>query len=261
MIGKSTQQWANRPLNDLNLERKQIHIWRGRYPYDVVDAEILLSLLSKEEKSRAQKFARTDDRNNYIFAHSMLRQILACYSGIPPQKLTFTFNAYGKPFLLKTPNLSFSLTHSKDVVLVALGHAVSLGVDVELVRFIDDIDGIMKGNFTNKERAYIQTFASEQIQHAFFTHWTLKEAYIKGIGMGLSFPLMDVTILPDHSSTAIDCLFSAIPVKGNPFKCLFFSPFPGYIGALAVEKIHQQPMFLDFNLLDLITIPVQNVIN
>ena len=48
-----------------------------------------------------------------------------------------------------------------------------------------------KNTFAKQEYLHLQSLSDELLQQHFYVTWTLKEAYIKARGMGLSLPLKD----------------------------------------------------------------------
>lgn len=154
--------------------------------------------LDTNERSRAERFRFPADAQRFVAAHVALRQILAERVGLPAESLIFETNAYGKPFLIQAPDLSFNLSHSGDVGLCALAERGELGVDVERVRALDDLD-MAERFFSEQEYQTLRELPVPMRASAFFACWTRKEAYIKAKGLGLSWPLdaFAVTCAPD----------------------------------------------------------------
>ncbi len=169
-----------------------VDVWRGIRPSDVAENINHERLLSSEEKERSEKFVYQKDRDLFIFSHGMLRNILAGYTGCSPIELQFTANAYGKPSLVlpaEGQGLHFNLTHSRDVVLLAVTRKETVGVDVEYLREINDVEQLSERYFSESERAYLRRLPPKEQLTGFFQCWVLKESYIKAIGMGLIYPL------------------------------------------------------------------------
>ncbi|RJQ73889.1 MAG: 4'-phosphopantetheinyl transferase superfamily protein [Desulfobacteraceae bacterium] len=174
----------------------------------------------------------------------MLRSILARYIGCLPQQIAFSSNAYGKPALAgpaDAEDIRFNLAHSRDAVLVALCRSHEVGVDLEYMRALDDLHHIIGRSFSAKERQYLDSLPADQVQRAFFLYWTLKEAFIKGIGLGLSYPLEDFTIERNVSMREEGDLYTITPKAGRCWQGLPLSPCAGYVGALSAESIRGAP--------------------
>lgn len=126
------------------------------------------------------RFRFEKDRLRYAVSHAALREILALYAGRAPGQLLFQEEANGKP-ALDPPAVSFNLTHSGDLALVAVAPAGRIGVDIEQLRPVADADAIAERLFTPEEReAAARGGAAE-----FFRIWTRKEALVKASGEGL----------------------------------------------------------------------------
>jgi 4'-phosphopantetheinyl transferase len=247
-MGADTQIWRPPPPR-VRLEASMIHVWRAKYVDRPHRPEAFTASLSAEEKARADRFVRASDRDRFIFAHGMLRSILARYTGCRPRQIVLKTNAYGKPALAGPTGpegLRFNLAHSGDMVLVALGRDDDLGVDVEFIRSMSDLHQMIKRCFSQEEQRYFGRLPEDQMQRTFFIYWTLKEAYLKGIGLGLSYPLEAVRMQREQSQREFGDLYAAIPMDRPRWQCLPISPWSGYIGALAAETIHTAPHFWDY---------------
>jgi 4'-phosphopantetheinyl transferase len=161
------------------------------------------SSLSQSERTRAAKFFREEDRARYVFSKGRLREILARYLDAPAEDIAFCANEFGKP-LLDTPfqssGVCFNVSHSKDLVVIAVAFDRQVGVDVEFVRTIDDFESIARRCFTDCERELVMS--EPDSLSSFFRCWTRKEAFVKAIGKGLSVPLNSInTSLPRGSTS------------------------------------------------------------
>jgi 4'-phosphopantetheinyl transferase len=247
-MSDSAQKWRSAPRH-LHLEPSSIHVWQGKYRFDPVQMKIFTASLSEEEKLRAKRFVKTSDHDRFVFAHGMLRSILGFYIGCPPHQITFGNSPYGKPALTGpagADDIRFNLAHSRDVALVALCQLNDIGVDIEYLRAMPDLHQIIIRNFSVEERHYLDTIPADQLQRAFFAQWTLKESFIKGVGLGLSYPLEDFSIEPERARGEIGNLYTVMPKNGPRWNCQLLTPFSGYIGALASESILEKPNFWNY---------------
>jgi len=114
---------------------------------------------------------------------------LSCYSGRQATELLFGRDRLGKPFLADQggpANIMFNLAHSGSLVLVIVAAGRRVGVDLEQVRPFKDFFQVAEASFTAEECAFILSHAPGERERAFFRSWATKEAYIKGLGKGLS---------------------------------------------------------------------------
>jgi 4'-phosphopantetheinyl transferase len=184
------------------LSARDIHCWYVPLTWAPADLEMFSALLSPDEAARAQQYRFDVHRRRFIVRHAALRMILATYSDIPPQALRFRVNQYGKPALERTmPHspLIFNLSHSDDLAVVAVSGVAELGVDIEHLRPMPDLQAIATRFFSPREQTTLLKLPQPDRLRAFYRCWTGKEAFIKALGMGLQFDLrrFDVSVAPD----------------------------------------------------------------
>jgi len=199
----------------------------------------LWQLLSRDEQERAEKFRFSEHRQHYIVARGNLRRLLAERLRIAPRAVEFVENNYGKPKLAPvhgSADLDFNLSHSGALALYAFTSGRAVGVDVELIREIPDIDDLAERFFSPTEIASLKAFPVAQRSSAFLACWTRKEAFIKALGQGLSCPLdaFDVTIDPD-APARITRIKASIERVAN-WTMQAFAPSPCYIAAVAYRR-------------------------
>ncbi|MCJ2033816.1 4'-phosphopantetheinyl transferase family protein [Methylobacterium sp. J-068] len=147
--------------------------------------------LSPDERARAARFVRREDRERFIGSHLALRHILAGYLGRHPDELRFGSEPGGKPRLAHPDpeGLRFNLSHSGRHALVGVASTATIGVDVEAVRPIGDALTIARAHFHPAETAELASLPDPDLTSAFFACWTRKEAVVKALGLGLAQPL------------------------------------------------------------------------
>jgi 4'-phosphopantetheinyl transferase len=84
------------------------------------------------------------------------------------------------------PNLQFSLAHSGDVCLLAVGLDHAIGIDVEEVRDLPPSMDIAQSYFTPAESRALAALTGTARRDAFLLLWTHKEAMVKGLGVSLA---------------------------------------------------------------------------
>jgi 4'-phosphopantetheinyl transferase len=148
-------------------------------------------LLDEAEQQRARNFHFDHDRRRWVAARSALRAILSRYVAIPPTRLRFVTNAFGKPRLQADGGSSpihFNLAHSAELALLAVAHN-PIGIDVEHTNRHIGWETLAQEVFSINELADRLTGSGPQSCLTLFDLWTRKEAYIKARGLGLSIPL------------------------------------------------------------------------
>lgn len=191
------------PPDELMLNTSSVHVWFA--PLDVEDTRLQFywATLSQDERRRAEKFSFDLHRTHFIVGRGILRHILGRYLFVAPDSIRFEYNAFGKPSLELSPGrapLYFNMAHSNDCALFAFTLDGAVGVDIEYIR--DDIQIEQTGAlvFSTGELAALGSIPPERQHHTFFKFWTRKEAYIKGVGQGLTMPLrqFDVRHTPEQ---------------------------------------------------------------
>jgi 4'-phosphopantetheinyl transferase len=204
-------------------------------PLAAVPAEaqgLLPKLLAAEELARADRFRFARDRAYYISRHAALRLVIARYLGAAPASLLFADEAHGRPVLAHSASgLHFNLSHSGDFALLAVSTS-AVGVDIEQTRTIPDLLQVARHHFAPLEVENLSRLARDQQLFGFYTIWTRKEAFVKAIGHGLSYPL-------DAFSTGRTDQPPLLQVGDMPRKdwtMADLAPAAGYAGALAIGR-------------------------
>jgi 4'-phosphopantetheinyl transferase len=172
------------PPDERQLTALDVHIWASNLNRAVARISSFEQILSAEELDRASRFYFERDRCRFIAGRGILREILGSYLEMNPSQLHFSFSSHGKPYLGTTP-LHFNVTHSEDLVLVAVSTACTLGIDIERIRPIPEFEDIAINYFSMREAAELMALPQEQQRRAFYRMWTCKEASIKAAGTGL----------------------------------------------------------------------------
>ena len=202
---KSTTEWSS-PLATPELARGEIHVWSASLVTDEVTLRSLEATLVDEERERARRFIFERDRDRYVAARGILRDLLGQYLRCAPQSVEFVYGPHGKPALAGAalrPAICFNLSHSHGLAVVAIGREQEVGIDVELIRAEFASEAIAKRYFSAKEIDELSRLPAELRTEGFFLCWTRKEAYIKAKGDGLRIPLdsFDVSLTPGKQAT------------------------------------------------------------
>lgn len=170
-----------------------IHVWRVSLKDTKSIGSYFIENLSKEEQERAESFHFEKDRIQYVVSHYALRYLLAAYVGCDANILQFEHNSFGKPFV-KNSKVSFNLSHSGNIALIAITQGIEVGVDVEKVEREIDYLNLAKSFFSQSEYMSILSAVNSEQLASFYRCWTGKEAIVKAYGKGLSIPLDSFSI-------------------------------------------------------------------
>lgn len=168
-----------------------LHDWPGlrlwRCALDQAPEDRLVTALDAAERARAARLVHEVHRRRYLAAHAVLRALLADATGEAPDRLQFCDDAHGKPQLTHPAGWQFNLSHSEDLALIAMQPgATPIGVDVEVIRPVEDALALARRHYTANEQAAVAAAADDVArQIAFLRVWTRKEACLKAVGLGL----------------------------------------------------------------------------
>jgi 4'-phosphopantetheinyl transferase len=165
-------------------EPDKVHVWVANLVPQSGDAACWLAGTTDAERERASRFHRRDDGERYLFAHGALRLVLADYLTCDPLALRFGAQENGKPFV-EGAALEFNLSHSGDLALIAVARGRQVGVDVEQLRPMPDLESVAARICTPGELAAITGLPEAHRDRAFFAMWTRKEALAKATGEGI----------------------------------------------------------------------------
>jgi len=197
-------------------------------------------ILATQERERADRFVSITLRNRYVAARFILRDVLSGYCSTAPAALTFSTGPYGKPALIGVPTLHFNLSHSKNIVLLAVSSYSVLGVDVEAINNTLDYLPLVERFFSTAEYAQLLSLEEKERRHGFFRGWVCKEAYVKLLGWGLKMELNRFSV--DLGTTdGMDGLLQCADVPAAaPTRCRLgtLSIEPTYMAALAYYDTH-----------------------
>jgi len=187
MIALDAREWWTAPVVTPVLGSDDVHVWRASVAAAAPFESQLVGVLGGAENEMAARFHFERDRIRYVVAHAMLRSILAAYAGVAPATLEFGAGPFGKPYLRRgSPALEFNLSHSGDVVLMALARDRPVGVDVEEWSANVEVESIATLVFSPLEQEHVVAAGPSARNRAFFRVWSRKEAYIKATGHGVS---------------------------------------------------------------------------
>ncbi len=222
----------------LPLADDEVHVWSAVLDRSAAAMAALTRILSADEQDRLSRIRCTRTYSEFVVARGVLRNLLGAYLEIDPSEIRFSLGPVGKPELSHPggSGLHFNLTHSRGLALVAVTRRCAVGVDVEHVRPMSNYLGLAERYFSPREVAILNGLPDEQRMPAFFHAWTRKEAFLKAIGVGLSYGLerVEVTLGPGEPArlTSLD----GAETRARCWSMRHLEPAPGYVGALALER-------------------------
>ncbi len=236
------QNWID-PQDDIQLDENSVHIWRANLDQDNWVTNNYLRLLSHDERKRAERFHFSVDRNRFITRRGIIRCLLSRFIHCAPEQVLFEYSEYGKPRLVEQTNpgcVVFNLSHSNGKALFTVARHDLLGIDIEFMRDDRDLLSIAAAVFSSHELQQLCALPENQQKEAFFACWTRKEAFIKAIGKGLSFPLKDFDVSLAPGERAKILRVEGLPEEKLSWQLKDLPVEDGYKAALVIgiEKKH-----------------------
>jgi len=198
------------------------------------DPPVALALLSGDEQARAERFVFDIHRRRFVNGRAALRTLLGERLGCAPRDVRFQYGPAGKPSLMGGAGIHFNLSHSDRYALVAIATGAELGVDIEHVRPLRDMDLVAERVFSAGERQALGKVPPDRKAEAFFAGWTRKEAYIKARGEGIGLlGSVEVALAPDEMPRLIRV--AGLPDEPDRWSIGALSPVPGFAAAVCIE--------------------------
>ena len=193
--------------------------------------------LSLEEKSRAAGFVLVHHQRQYVLAHGLLRFALSNFTShvVAPSDWSFIADRYGRPFVAAPTTerpVYFSLSHTEGCVACVVSDYEPVGVDVERVQEYGSLWEVARSAFSVEEVEILRGLPTHDLVDRFFDYWTLKEAYLKARGRGLSLPLDQFSLQISSEETAIRLMPGMID-DGLSWHFTMTSPSPNHRLAIA----------------------------
>ena len=156
-------------------------------------------LLDAGERERASRLVIPAKRRQFARSRAALRAILGKSLGVDPRSLNFGYGQNGRP---EHDQLLFNLSHSGTVAVITVGASGTkrLGVDVERVEAHRPVDRLVERFFAPSEVEVFRRGEAPARAADFARRWALKEAYVKALGTGLTYPSRQFALLDDAVS-------------------------------------------------------------
>lgn len=212
-----------------NIQSGDLHIWRAHLSADLLTGN---ESLSEDERLRMHRFKFSSDRRKFAQARNHLRHILGGYLHMAPGEIEFRYTAHGKPYLPTERDegqLQFNISHAGDIMLAAFVMRIPVGVDVEQIKPLPELEQIATQFFSAEEQQDLNLLSGPEKLTAFYHCWARKEAVVKACGEGLSMPLdsFQVSLLPGEPAVILRS-----PNPG-PWMLQELTPEIGYAAAVA----------------------------
>jgi len=220
------------------LAANAVHVWRIPVLADTALTGEFNRILTPAELQRGERFTRDQDRLRYQLGRAALRCLLARHLGVSPQQLGMQSNQAGKPQLDAATIaahglIHFNLSHSGSWVVAAFARSFAVGIDVEALSASSASTTLIEKVLSERESLVLRALPPAKQTAAFFKGWTSKEAFVKGIGVGLSAGLKSIEVCVDPEQPAR--LLSAPPQhRPEQWQLQTLQLLEGYAATLAI---------------------------
>ncbi len=236
--------------HNFELGTDDLHIWSiatqdDHLPEDLAYFE---ASLSPQETERYQRLKIPHVRQNFLLSRACLRYLLSFYIGLNPGELEFSLGEYGKPELGTPgiqPSLQFNLTHTEGRIAIALHHHRTVGIDIEQLRPVTNLDRMCNHCLTPEETQTVLPLQDASACHRFLQYWTTKEALLKAKGVGLNQPMNQFEVLlakdsltPQPVQVQMGKFLESVKNQNlENFHLYQWQPETDYVAALAVQQL------------------------
>jgi 4'-phosphopantetheinyl transferase len=201
----------------------------------------LTALLSDDERERFARFRFENDRQLYLVAHALVRVALSRHANIEPCAWRFQTGSHGRPETGESQSrLRFSLSHTRGLAACAIILDRDIGLDVEYLT-ADARTEVAEQFFSARERRDLLCAGPDVRPVRFLEYWTLKEAYAKARGLGLSLEPHQFSFYKDVAGRW--SIASGPPLYEDSERWQFWSWQAGndHLAALAIGHSHSGP--------------------
>ncbi|MEJ0000647.1 MAG: 4'-phosphopantetheinyl transferase superfamily protein [Verrucomicrobiota bacterium] len=197
-------------------------------------------LLDVRERDRAARFRFDDDRARFTLGRGLARRALGAWLDRAPEAVELALTATGRPVVAGEPALHFSISHTRDVVALALAHGARVGIDFEMVAPSIDLPALAGRVLSGEELLRFRGLDRHEAVTAFYRAWTRKEAYLKALGEGIAEGLARVSV--GFEPVQIAGLIDTRDLEASrPWRLHELALVKGYLGALACEDPARRP--------------------
>ncbi len=207
------------------------------------------SCLSDDERRTRSRGLDQPTREQALVSRGLLRRALSKAAPVAPERWRFDVTEHGRPVAVgprRAP--SFNISHSGGIIVCVIGDAPELGVDVEDTNRVLDLEALARVSFSARELTGLHALAGDARRERFFALWTLKEAYLKARGAGLTLPLDGFTMGALH--TDAPCIDFEASIDDTADGWRFARPALGVGLACAIAARQRDPLTVRLEALD-----------
>ena len=221
----------NLHYNKVNLSTENVHVLLINF--STFDFQNYMNYLTSNEIERLDNINNLNNRNQFVASRVVIKKILSKYLKKIPNKIEFSFNKHGKPFIrdkYHNHRFEFNISHSDIYGLIAITLDNKIGVDIQKINHDIDVDSLSSRFFSENEKTQLMNLDKSKKIDAFHLGWARKESFIKAIGEGVAYGLDSFTVSLEKNDTK-----SILDIKNKKWHCYNIIDFENYKTALTTE--------------------------
>jgi len=195
--------------------------------------------LDVRDRERAARFRFPEDRARFVLGRGLLRKCLGRYLQRTPEAIELAYTDRGRPILPQDKTIQFSISHTHDLVAIALTSNACVGIDLEYVQPHWDFPDLAKRIFSEEDLRAFQALPGHEAPAAFFRAWTRKEAYLKACGEGITEGLRQISV-PFGPEDACAVKDTRDESAARAWRLLALPVPADYMGCLACDNLDKQ---------------------
>ena len=180
----------------------------------------------------------------FLLGRAMARSMVGRALGVSPDAWTWQEGAHGRPEVGDTDGaVRFNVAHSGGLVVCAVACGRDVGVDVEDLERRAPNSFVVTRYCSPREAADIQQQGEPGWARRFLDYWTLKEAYLKARGLGISVPLAEIEFTLNGTRPQVEFLGS---LEGTDARWTFHlqNVDARYLIAIAAAEADGEPLIV-----------------
>lgn len=229
-------------IESLTQLNEEAHVWfvRPDFIQNKTTLDVYMRMLSEQERKQCQRFRFSEDRHHYLVSHALVRSMLSRYLEVSPDELVFSRSDHGRPEVANPglPPIRFNLSHTKGLAACVVTLSCECGIDLEKIYARHNPIGVAKRMFSSSEYEYMQGLSGRKQLEYFFTRWTLREAYVKARGIGISFPTRKLNFNIESSNDITIEFQAGIQDNNDDWQFQLLPLSEEHITAVAIRRHH-----------------------
>ncbi len=214
----------------LRLSADELHVWKLSLDLPTEAVADARRLLAPQELTRFERILAPAARVRRMTARLGMRVLLASYLDIDPREVEIAYGPRGRPELVGSHGLSFNLSHTADLAVLAIGRGRTIGVDIEALKRRTPSVGLIERALNPRESARVMRMDGRERTEAFLRYWTIKEAYAKALGVGLALDFRDVDVRGRTEQPRLE-----LPEGSGEWRVRRLKPRQGIVGAVVAD--------------------------